>query len=552
MPDFAPPEPIRGQITNLEEEANHKLFEARRMKMQFELDLREGYFFAAPHRARNVLSAVVTPVVKPKDYALLNTSFAFELCGDFPTVMINTFLPESQPWAKREAGPHIPKQFHDQVNKDAEAGDALIFDAIAASNFYAACGEAFNPDLSLGTVAMWINRDIAGMPIKCQPVPIRELEINTGPYGDLDERWVSRWTYNRHIPTLCQDIDLPKAILDLAKTESMAKTNISWGFWRDHSEDTETWQHVVLVKSKLVHQAKLTGRGSCPLIVARFNPALEWPWGIGPLMQALPDLRHHDALSEAKIKNLELNLQPPMAWPDDSWTNIEEGILPAMAYAVRPGSEGAIKAIYEPNPPDAAVYDKNDLEQRLRRLFFLDWPHQTGDTPPTATQWLDQMSMAQRRIGTPGLTFWNEFCGGCFTRFQYILEKEGVIKPIKVQGKSAVVLPYNPAQRAIEQQEVGEFTRFIQIAGGFAPEEFKLHTDGVATMMELARRLGVQDIWKIRSPKQIQAALQQIQALQAGRPPTAPAIPEGEAAPESLAGATPPPPSAVFQFRGKL
>lgn len=536
--------------SNIELEANDRLLECRRTKIQFELDFREGYFFAAPHRARNVLSTVPTSEVKPKDFAQLNQSFAFELTKDFTTVIMNTFLPESEHWAKREAGMHVPEAQVAAVNDIVAEGDNKIFKAIAGSNFYATCGESFTPDLALGTVAMWIERNQAGRPVNCQAIPLRELEIHTGPFGGVDDRFVSRWTRNRHIKALTKGIDLPSRLQREIDGSPRAKNNISWGFWRDWEEEAdETWNYVVLIGQKLVESKKIKGRGCCPLVVARFSPAAEWAWGVGPLIDALPDLRVDDSLAEAKIKNLELGLRPPIAWPDDSWTNIESGIECDMAYPVRPGSEGAIKPIYTPNPPDAAIYDRNDLEQRLRRLFFLDWPKQTGDTPPTATQWLDEMTMAQRRIGTPGLSFWAEFCGGVFSRYQYILEKEGVIKPIKVDNRAVSLEPFNPAQRAAEQQEVAEFTRFVQIGGAAVPEEFKLYTDGPNTLKNLKKKLPGGGIWVALSDKAAKAKLDTIQKLQQGTPATAPPVPQGQPVPQE---AGPAPVPAQLQIRGRM
>lgn len=509
-------------MTTAKNEFAGRLQEARRRKIQVEQKFREGYFFAAPHRARNVLSTVSTADTLPKDHGELNTSFAAELCGDFSTAMINVFLPGSEPWARRKAGPEIPEEAREAVDRAAQREDDIVFQTISASNFYPACAESFTPDLALGTVALWIERNLAGVPVKCQSIPVRELEINLGPYGDLDERFISRWTLNRHLPGLTKGIDLPAAINAEIGNSPKSKTNVTWCFYRDHEFDDETWCHGILVKDELIHSRVLKGAGSCPLIVGRINPSPEFPWGVGPLIAGLPDFRVHDALCESKIRNIELWLEGPIAWPDDSFANIENGLEPRMAYPIRPGSENAIKQIYSPNPPDAAIYEKSELEFRLRRLFYLDFPQQSGDTPPSATQWLDQSAMAQRRIGTPGLTFWREFCAGVFTRFQYILEQEGMIRPVKIDGKSVALHPYNPAQRAAEQQEIAMFSRFAQFAGAMAPEEFKIRTDAVGTLEILARKFRVSDMWVQRSPEDIQAAITQIQQLQASQPPTAP------------------------------
>lgn len=546
-----PSAPANRQSDPLETEACQRLESARKQKVQFDLDLREGYFFAAPHRQRVVLSNIKPSNVRPRDAAILNQSFAFEVTEDFSTVIVNTFLPEAEPWALRKSGPYIPEAARKQIDEQAKDADKRIFEAISASNFYSACGMGFNPDLALGTVGMWIDQRRLHEAVCCQPVPIRELEIDVGPEGDVDDRFVVRYTRRRHLSAVIPGVPLPDDLAKRGQDKPDERVEVRWGFWRlwDKMDDLY-WRSVIMVGDRLVRTLELKGVGSCPLIVGRWSPSPEWAWGEGPLIKALPDLRHLDALAEGKIKNLDLTLCPPIAFPDDSFTSIEEGIESGCAYAIRPGTEGSIKNIYTPNPPDAAIYDRQDLEQRIKRLFFLDWPEQRGDTPPTATQWLDQMTMAQRRIGTPGAVFWREFCAGVFQRFQYLEEKGGAIKPLRVDGKTVALAPYNPAERAADQQDVAQFTRFVQIGGAAAPEEFKVWTDGKATLVALAGMMGVDKLWKQRSPADVQAAVQQISQLQQGTPPSAPAIPDqggGPAPPANLAG--PAPNQPIYQER---
>lgn len=534
-------------------DALERLEFCRRQKIQFELDMREGYFFAAPHRARNVLSTVPTPEVKPKDAAELNSSFAFELCGDFPTVIMNTFMPEASPWAMRRPGIEVPKTARPQLEKQIDDADKLIFEAISASNFYEASGTAFDPDLALGTVGMWIDREVPTAPICCQPIPIREIEINVGPYGEIDDRFVVRWTRNRYIPYLLKGIELPRVLAKEIRGDPTRRTPVAWGFWREWDEAPDVvWHHVVLVDDYLVKHVVIRGEGSCPFIVGRINPSPEWAWGVGPLIKALPDLRYNDALTVSKVKNIELNLGPPVSWPDDSFANLEEGIEPECAYPIRPGTEDAVKPIYRATETDPAIYATQDLEQRLRRLFYLDWPQQPGKTPPTAQQWLDELTRAQQRIGTPGRVFWREYCGASFMRFAYLLQKEGVILAAQVDGKHVALRAINPAQLAEEQQEVAQFARFAQIGGAVAPEAFKALTNAQDTLKELAKKLGADKIWKMNTPAQVQAMISMVAKLQQGTAPTAPQVPTspaGAPVPSDLSGAAPNQP--IYEERGK-
>jgi hypothetical protein len=168
--------------------------------------------------------------------------------------------------------------------------------------------------------------------------------------------------------------------------------------------------------------------------------------------------------------------------------------------------------IYEPPPSNPADYQYEEKEKRLRRGFFVDFPEQTGDTPPTLGQWLDEMARAQRRIGRPGLPFWREGPAKIFLRFKYLLERAGAIKPIKVDGKAVALMPYNPTQRAAEQQEIAMAVHGLQIAAQMWPEEYKLFIDGKATMKKLFDKMRI-ELVQFRDPKQVEGVLKQMTQL---------------------------------------
>jgi len=356
----------------------------------------------------------------------------------------------------------------------------------------------------------------------CSAIPIREFEINLGPYGEIDDRFAIRYPRNCYVETLLGaeiwakvDDKIKKKMAD--KPSEMSE--IRWGFWRlwnDHSD--ECWQHVVYVGKDMVHDVVIKGVGCCPLLIFRWNPNPDWPWGHGPLLQYMPSLRQVDELEDMRIRHAELSMTPPIFYPDDSFTEIEQGLEPGMAYPMRVGSEKAVGKIYEPPPTKAGDYAYEEKEKRLRRGFYVDFPEQTGDTPPTLGQWLDEMARAQRRIGRPGLPFWREGPAKIFLRFQYLLEKQGAIKPIEVEGKTVALMPYNPTQRAAEQQEIAMAVHGLQIAAQMWPEEFKVIVDGGATMQSLFDKMRIELI-KIRDPKKVKEVLAQMSQLIGSTPP---------------------------------
>jgi len=149
-------------------------------------------------------------------------------------------------------------------------------------------------------------------------------------------------------------------------------------------------------------------------------------------------------------------------------------------------------------------------------MFFVDLPEQSGDTPPTATQWVDELARAQRRVGTPGLPFWREGPAAIFIRFKHLLEKSKTIEPITIDGKTVATLARNPAQAAAEMQEVAMFAKAVQLLGPAFPEEFKANADGRATMEAVLKKMRV-TLLKLRSKEDVEKAVTQMAKLALSR-----------------------------------
>lgn len=515
------PKPAADPETPLQKEAIQRLADSRMKKSFVELDFKECYFFCAPQRQRNINSMTEPSQQRMLDAAELNTDSAFILCQDFVTEVINSFMPEATPWCERGPGMDLPPGAWDKVKENIRKDDLKVFEAMKASNLYPEIAKAFYPDLAIGTVAAWIDRPHPSSPITVAAIPLRELEINLGPYGEIDDRFAVRYTRNSYVRELVgEEIwgKMPGKLKEKIGKKPTVRTQVIWGFWRIWAEiGDEVWQHVVLVGNELVHQSTCKGEGSCPLWVARFNPTPDWPHGIGPMIQGLPSFRQIDELESMLIENAELALVPPITYPNDSFTNIEQGLEPRMAYPIGPDQENQVKAIYQVPPANPATYAYEDKLRKLRKLFYVDHPEQTGDTPPTAAQWYDEIARSQRRMGIPGLSFWREGPSKIFSRFRHLLEQSGAIQAIKVDGRAVATLPRNPTQAAAEMQEVANFAKAVQLLGQAFPEEFKANADGRATMDAVLAKMRV-TLLKMRDKQDVAQAVDQMAKLLGGQP----------------------------------
>jgi hypothetical protein len=503
--------------TALEKEAAQRLADCRRFKSDIDRDLREGYFFTAPQRCRDVTSQTAgTDRGRESDAAELQISLGMELAQDFATEMLNTFTPEVIEWAQQKAGIDLTEDEWDEIREEVEAQTTRIHNAIKASNFYAIGAQAYMPDLALGTIGILIDDLRPAEPIVNQAIPLRELEINIGPYGGVDDRFIVRHTRYRFLPALLKGVDLPAEIEKKIKDKPTEKCCVSWGWWRRwERNDDVVWQWIIRIGEKQVAAGELKGPGSCPLIIARMNADTMFPFGQGPMLQALPDMRRLDETEALKIENADFQIHPPFGYQDDGVLNFSNGIEPGMGYAFRPTQGQPFHSLAFEGNVSFAEFQTQEVEHRIRKLFFADYPEQAGKTPPTAEQWLDEVQRAKRRIGTPGKLFFKEGPAEVFQRYKFLLEARGVIQPIEINGKTVALTPYDPTEQAQEFQEVQVAGRILEMARNYFPETMQIEIDGSATIKNIKNKLR-DKIVELRDPNQLAGAIQQFGPLLGG------------------------------------
>lgn len=479
-----------------EREKNFKkrLDEARLNKADVQADLMEGYFFTAPRRAREVMSDNSTKLAKSlaaERQAELQTTLGIECAEDFAGMVIDAFMPANYDWCKRGKG-MLSEEVWANINEQVTKDDAVIMAAIRASALEAVIDPSFNPDLALGTAAIWIEDAGVAAPPEVRPVPIRNLDICMGTGWGIGARFYTKHVYGRDLEAELRGVTLPDDIRRKATAKPNDTLQCVWGFIPDYSVPLEErWSYQIHVDKKEVFNDTLSGEGSCPLVVLRFGVDPTSPWGDGPTLQSLPYLRVVDALAGVVQDNAEFQVDPSFIYENDGVLSFEGGLQHGMAYPAQPGlSKSGLIWLRPESREDAGLFTIEKLEMSVKRLHYSDFPEQKGKTPPTASQWIDEMVKMQKRLGLKGQMFWWEGPRSIFQRFRHLLEKRGAIRPIQVAGKSVALEPYNPAVRGQEFQEVQIAERFLSIYYGYGGIQAQAGIDVPATMQAIQKKLG--------------------------------------------------------------
>lgn len=414
---------------------------------------------------------------------------AMTVTEDFASDNLNTFTPRKSHWVDIKPVKRLDVAEQRQVADALKQYQDTIFDEMSRSNLHQALQESY-PDLGIGTMAILIQDINAAEPIFCQAIPANELLIDRGPYAGVDLR-AREWK-------ACRGSDIkvlwPNARLDDGREfrdEDMETYDVIDGMWRVWSDrSTERWQYFVTANNKVISKDTYTGKGSCPMPVARWSRDSTTAWGVGPTYRSLPAIKTLNHIKYLLLKNLDKSVDPAMSYEDDGVVNLDAGVPPGMWVPRAVGSK-APEPLESKGKFDVAWVQADDLISSIKRAHYQDEPNQRGKTPPTAEQWADESARRMRRMGTPAANLVQELQYPIIERFGFLLAKRGVLPKVQLQGSDVTLNPISPLLRAQEMEEVVRADRTIEMfEARFGPQAANFVFDQIKYANWMGERTG--------------------------------------------------------------
>ena len=456
--------------------------------------LREIYSFICPGREYDFdRTPMDTSEPDPETFS----SLPEDLATDFAADLVTYFTPAEAKWTEYLVTAPIPKEQVKQVSEIVTARETELFDMIQASNYNDAAPQIMF-EANHGTVAMWVEQAHLSQPIFVENVPPNELLITPGHLGILD-RFREKWVLASTLKALFagwDGIDLSDERLVSKMKKPGTTVKVCWGFWLDWEDPgNPIWRcEITIDQQRVSPKEPLTlgpMAGSCPLLVGRFNPQGK-PWGRGPGWKALPDMRVMNAIDEGILDGLDQSLRNTLIYADDGFLDLSEGLEPGRSY---PASRGFTRdQVYQLEKGvnlDVGYFSQEKLEDRIRACFYQDGPRQRGDTPPTASQWVDERRRVQQRLGKPSAPLWKEFFLPFVQRVETIGVEVGRLDgALTHNGEAITVLPISPLQKAQNQDKVMVSRSNLDLGAGAFGEAFGQVIDLVGTFENIIEASG--------------------------------------------------------------
>jgi hypothetical protein len=459
--------------------------------------LREVAFYCEPGQEREYGTESDS---KTQQESETFVDFAEELVSDLAGDLVTYFTPAESVWATYIVTAPVEEDAVEQVNEIVSERERAIDDALRSSNYYDIAPQWGMQAASHGLASIWITRGHIGAPIFFEVIPTHEVYVTPSSHGYLD-RFRKCRTHAHMLPQLLAgwNVDLTAdTIKRKIDAKPSPKVTLVYGFWLDWSDVVmPMWRCEITVDGQRVtpEQPLVLGplAGACPMLVGRFNPRPGRPWPRGPAIKALPALRTLDKVSETVLSGLDQALMNTLIYADDGFLDMTSGIVPGTANAASRGfTRDQVYELQRTANLEPGWFTEERIEERIRAIFYQDGPRQRGDTPPTASQWLDERRRVQQRLGKPSAPIWSEMVKPMIQRIEYLMVEAGEIEQaITLNGTDLALEPNSPLTKANNQDQVMVAQSNLQLAAGiFGPEALPQIVDPIATMQNIIRVSG--------------------------------------------------------------
>lgn len=461
--------------------------EAKRKRDLIAVVINECYEFCLPLRQRLYID---TPI--PQMERLFDST-APESIQDAASQMLDDVWPTDSKPFDLKAGPEVPQNQRDQVNRAlADVVDDLT-SSINNSNFRSAAHEALL-DWNIGSGFIVPDAGDAMTPLIFRALPLTEAMPDTGPRNEVDALFRDRKPKARDILVLWPGADLGENLTRKIAESPETEIPVQEGAWRDWSvRGTETWRHMVIVQDerRVIFDQKLEGWGSKPFIDFHFMRVAGEAMGRGNAQFALPDIKTLNLAKQFILENAEIAIAGAYQYDDDGVLNPDTvSIEPRSLIPRAPGSKGLEPLASGANFNVADLLVK-DLQTSIRRIFVGDDLGPVKNSPMSAAEVMVRTSDRAKRRAGPYTRLVVELMFQTVRAVARIRIKQGAIKLPAIDGRKIVFRPLSPITRAQAQDEVIRADRYIELMNArFGPQvtNVKVNADKYGTW--LADRLG--------------------------------------------------------------
>ena len=365
----------------------------------------------------------------------------------------------STPWfALRFRNPQLQRD--DRANEWLELCLDQMYQAFNRSNFQQEIHELYYDLVVFGTAALYVDADQEGLRFNARH--IAEICISENAQGEVDTVYRKFKMTARAMAQRFGEEVLPTQVVKDLKHEPYKEHDIVHAIYpRQESKGA-------LAKDKPVASIYYTcdsrqmlsegGFDQFPFMVPRFNKDSVSSYGRCPAMNALPDVKMLNKMSEVTIRAAQKQIDPPLMVPDDGFM-LPVRTTPGSLNFYRSGTRDRLEPLQIGANNPLGLNMEEQRRNAIRQAFYVDQLLMAQGPAMTATEVLQRNEEKMRLLGPVLGRLQSELLQPMIDRSFALLLREGMLPPApeELQGQNIdieYVSPLAKAQRLTDLQSM--------------------------------------------------------------------------------------------------
>ena len=253
---------------------------------------------------------------------------------------------------------------------------------------------------------------------------------------------------------------------------------------------------------------KESGFDEFPYMCPRYLKAsFERGYGRSPAMQALPDVKMLNKMSEVTIRSAEKQVDPPLMLPDDGFM-LPIRTVPGGLNFYRSGTRDRLEPLQTGANNPLGLQMEDQRRQAIRSAFYVDQLVMGAGPQMTATEVVARTEEKMRLLGPDLGRLQAELLQPLINRcYSILMRQEKFAPPPQIIAGQDIDIEYvSPLAKAQRQTDVQSTLQMLQIVQPVAQIDPKIidHLDGDGLVKHLLKSLSI-PASVIRSEDQVQA-----------------------------------------------
>jgi len=419
-------------------------------------------------------------------------------------------------WASLQSGTEIPDEAKSEVNEQLDIITEYVFEVLGGSNFNQEVHEAFM-DLAIGTAVLLVEEGDSLNPVNFQAVPLPRVVLNNGPDQKIDQVFRTRTMRRDRVMITYPKAEMSEEMMKKLEENPSDKVKIVEGVFKLYDKpNEERFKYCVVCMNdkEMIYETELSGVGSNPYIVFRWNKASGEVYGRGPVFNAMAAIKTTNLTVELILQNAQMSISGIYTFEDDGVINPDTiNLVPGSLIPVAPNSRG-LQALPAAGRFDVAQLVLNDMRANIKKALYMETLGRPEGTPMSATEVAERMGDLSRQIGSSFGRLQSEFVDPLLRRVIRILIKQGKIVIPKVNNREVKIVATSPLSQAQHSQDVADVMRFSEILNQtFGPQMLNMVVKQDEIARYLADKMGLPEKL-IRSAEEQAELANQLQSMQ--------------------------------------